>query len=90
MDLEKIFNTLTTQSQYEVDGYILISKIKKKHNCTTDDILRAQSPHKIKKINIGRRVVFSHTRIYDYGITHDDIRRHQINDNKKRALTISH
>jgi len=70
---ENIYNTLKNISQYELDGYKILMKVKKKCKCKTEDILKSQSLHKVKEIKVGDRIIYSHTSINDFGISNEDI-----------------
>jgi hypothetical protein len=75
---EEIYSYLKEKSQY-YGGLRLLQNIKKKFNCTTADIIMAQYPHQVKRIS----GVWSHTSIFDYGFTHEDLRRSRIKDREK-------
>lgn len=81
MDLNKIYESFYKHSRYDI-GYILLKKVKKECNCTTDDILKAQSLHKVQEIKIGNRIVYSHTPIEDFGISKSDITKSKKKDIK--------
>lgn len=83
MDYEKIYQSLMKHRHCDGDGIIILNKVKKECKCSTEDILHSQSLHKVKDIVIGDRIVKSHTTIYDFGISHDDIRQSRIIDKNK-------
>ena len=82
MDLDKIYNDFKTIADKELDGFEILQKSKKKCKCDTHTILLAQSKHRVKEIRISNRVVYSHTTIYDFGITPDDIKKSLLEDKK--------
>lgn len=43
----KIYDALRIISQYELDGYKILKKVKKKCKCMTDDILKSQLEHRV-------------------------------------------
>lgn len=75
-DYEKIYKSLGKHSSHNLEGSVTLKKVKKECKCLTDDILCAQSLHRVEKVNS----CFMHTSIYDYGITAEDIRLSRIND----------
>ena len=75
----EIFDVLTQKSPYHLDGLKLLRVVKKKCKCNTDDVLRSQLKFSVKKIGD----CFSHSTIYDYGITHENIRQSRLEETKK-------
>ena len=69
LNYDGIYSSLKERSQYNLNGLTTLNQVKKIHNCTTDDILKAAKLNATKKIGD----CTSHTSIFDFGITRENL-----------------
>lgn len=82
MDYNKIYETLKDSSQYNLNGLTTLNLVKRKCKCNTEDILIAAKLNQCKEIGN----CISHTTIFDFGITSDNIKKSAKKDNLNNHL----
>lgn len=71
INYDTIYASLRSESAYSSDGFIILKRVKKACCCNTQDILEAAKLNETKKIDR----CFSHTTIFDFGITSENIEK---------------
>ena len=80
----EIYACLKQRGQYNLNGLITLKQVKRKYKCNTKDIIDAVKINGIKKIGN----CYSHTTIFDFGITSQDIKDSVLEDNLDVVIPI--
>lgn len=74
---DAIYACIRERSQYNLNGLTTLKQVKRICNCNTEDIMKSAKLNEVKKIGS----CFSHTSIFDFGITSENIAKSAKQDN---------